>query len=330
MNFPTLHGFNGKGSTVADIIDGAPLEADIALYLKTFGIPRTGGKTTVIPVNPGTAPDTDLADIDAEWLVSMAPAAKFYVYQMPVYDNVNLLDAYTKVVSDNIADVANISLSRAENNNVDMALSLVPIFQQGAAEGITFEDISFGGVNAGLVPNRIFPLIPADMADGIAVGAVNAITSGGKIVAISGMPNSGGGVSELFPVMKLQQKLKGVNPNGRNTPDMSVVSEINGNSASLYFEGSWGGNFLFTNATPIASLIAEYKQMTGHRLGAFDRTMYRLVTSAGYKNGITDITTGCNGTKNGRAVCAKPGYDLTSGIGSFTDTYALGQRLKGH
>jgi subtilase family serine protease len=330
LDFPTLHGFNGKGSNVADIIDGAPLEADIALYLKTFGIARTGGKTTVIPVNTGTAPDTDLADIDAEWLVSMAPGAKFYVYQMPVYDNVNLLDAYTKVVSDNIADVANISLSRAENNNVDMALSLVPIFQQGAAEGITFEDISFGGVSAGLVPNRLFPLIPADMADGIAVGAVNAITSGGKIVAISGMPNSGGGVSELFPVFKQQKAVKGVNQSGRNTPDMSVVSEINGNSASLYFEGSWGGNFLFTNATPIASLIAEYKQMTGHRLGAFDRTLYRLYASAGYKNGITDITTGCNGTKNGRAICAKPGYDITSGIGSFTDTYSLGQRLKGH
>jgi subtilase family serine protease len=328
LNFPTLHGYDGKGSNVADIIDGVPLEADIATFLKQFGIKRTGGKTKVIPVNPGTSPDVDLADINAEWLVSTAPGARLYVYEMPVYDNVDLLDAYTKVVSDNIVDVANISLSRAENNNVDMALSLVPIFQQGAAEGITFEDISFGGVNAGLVPNRAFPLIPADMADGIAVGAVNAIVSGGKIVALSGMPNSGGGVSELFPVFKEQQGFKGVNQRGRNTPDMSVVSEINGNGASLFFENGWNGTFLFTNATPIASLIAEYKQMTGHRLGAFDRTLYRLVGRQGYKNGITDITTGCNGVLNGKAVCAKLGYDITSGIGSFTDTYTLGQRLK--
>jgi subtilase family serine protease len=328
LNFPTLHGYTGKGTNVGDIIDGAPLDADIATFLNAFGIKRTGGKTTVIPVNPGTAPDVDLADINAEWLVSTAPAARLYVYQMPVYDNVDLLDAYTKVVSDNIVDVANISLSRAENNNIDMALSLVPIFQQGAAEGITFEDISFGGVNAGLVPDRAFPLIPADMADGIAVGAVNAIVSGGKIVALSGMPDSGGGVSELFPVFKEQQGIKGVNPSGRNTPDMSVVSEINGNSASIYFENGWNGNFLFTNATPIASLIAEYKQMTGHRLGAFDRTLYRLFAKQGYKNGITDITVGCNGVLHNKAVCAKPGYDITSGIGSFTDTYALGQRLK--
>ena len=327
LDFPTLHGFDGKGAAVADVIDGAPLAADVALYLKTFGITRTG-KTIVVPVNPGIAPDTDLADIDAEWIVSTSPGAKYYVYQMPVYDNVNLLDAYTKVVSDNIADVANISLSRSENNNVDMALSLVPIFQQGAAEGITFMDISFGGVSGCLVPNRLFPLIPADMADGIAVGAANAITSGGKIVALSGMPNSGGGVSELFPVFKQQKNVKGVNQSGRNTPDMSVVSEINGNSASLYFENSWGGNFLYANSTPIASLIGEYKQMTGHRMGAFDRTLYRLYARQGYKDGITDITIGCNGVMNGRAVCAKPGYDLTAGIGSFTDTYALGQRLK--
>ena len=44
LDFPTLHGFDGKGSNVADIIDGAPIEADITLYLKTFGIARTGGK----------------------------------------------------------------------------------------------------------------------------------------------------------------------------------------------------------------------------------------------------------------------------------------------
>lgn len=168
------------------------------------------------------------------------------------------------------------------------------------------------------------------MADGIAVGAVNAIVSGGKIVALSGMPNSGGGISELFPVFKEQKGYKGVNQSGRNTPDMSVVSEINGNSASIFFENGWNGNFLFTNSAPIASLIAEYKQMTGHRLGAFDRTLYRIVGREGYKNGITDVTVGCNGAIDNKAVCAKPGYDIASGIGSFTDAYALGQRLKNH
>jgi subtilase family serine protease len=330
LNYPALHGFTGTGSKIADIIDGVPLEADISTFLKEFDIKRTGGATKVIPVNPGTSPDVDLADINAEWLVSTAPGAKLYVYEMPAYDNVNLLDAYTKVVQDNVVDVANISLSRSENNDVDMALSLVPIFQQGAAQGISFEDISFGGLNGGAVPNRLFPLIPADMPDGIAVGAVNAIVNGGKIVALSGMPNSGGGISELFPVMPEQKVIKGINQAGRNTPDMSVVSEINGSGASLYIEGGWNSPIvgIFTNSAPAASLIAEYRQMTGHRMGAFDRTLYKLFAKTGYKNGITDITVGCNGVLNGAAVCAMPGYDITSGIGSFTNTYALGQRLK--
>jgi hypothetical protein len=159
------------------------------------------------------------------------------------------------------------------------------------------------------------------------VGASNAIVSGGKVVAQSAMSNSGGGISELFPTFAEQKRVKGVDPAGRNTPDMSVVSEINGNSASLYFENSWGGNFLFTNAAPIASLVAEYKQMTGHRLGAFDRTLYRLFAKDGYQNGIVDITAGCNGVDHGAAVCAKPGYDITSGIGSFANAYVLGRRL---
>jgi subtilase family serine protease len=328
LNFPTLHGFSGKGANVADIIDGIPAEADIATFLKQFGIARTGPKTKVVRVNPGRPPDVDLADIDAEWLLSTAPGASFYVYEMPNYDNVNLLDAYTKLVQDNVADVANISLSRCENAQVDMALSLVPIFQQGAAQGITFEDVSFGGVSGCFVPNRLFPLIPADMADGIAVGGVNAIVGGGKILALSGMPGSGGGISEMFPRLPEQRAIKGTYPAGRNTPDMSVVSEINGNGPSLYFENGWNGNFIFANSTTVASLVAEYKQMTGHRMGAFHRTLYRLFARDGYKNGITDITSGCNGDLNGAPVCAKPGYDITAGIGSFTNTYALGQRLK--
>ena len=328
LNFPTRHGFDGKGAKIADVIDGVPTPSYVALFLKQFGITRTGPKTKVIAVNPGTAPDTDLANIDAEWLVGTAPGASFYVYSMPEFNNVNLVDAYSKIVQDNIVDAANISLSNLENNNVDLALALVPIFQQAAAQGISLEDISFGGLNGGLVTNRPFPLVPADMSDGVAVGGVNAIVTGGRIAALSGMPNSGGGISELFPVPPEQKGVKGVNQSGRNTPDISVVSEINGSGASIYFEGSWGGTFIFTNSAPVASLLGEYKQMTGHRMGAFDRTLYRLFAKNGYKNGITDITTGCNGVLNGQAYCAKPGFDLTSGIGSLTDTYALGQRLK--
>jgi subtilase family serine protease len=328
LNFPTRHGFNGTGTSVADVIDGAPDDAQVGIFLKYFGIARAVGRTTVVHVNPGNAPDQDLANIDAEWILGTAPGVHLYAYQMPVYNNVGLLDAYTKVVEDNVVDVANISLSRCENSQVDMALSLVPIFQQGAAQGISFENVSFGGVSGCFVKNRLFPLIPADMQDGLAVGSTNAIENAGKLVAQSGMPNSGGGVSELFPVLPEQSPIAGIDAHGRNVPDVSVVSEINGSGASLYFENGWNGNFIFTNSNPLAGLIAEYKQMTGHRLGAFDRTLYRLFARNGYANGLLDITSGCNGTYLGHPYCAKTGYDLTTGIGSLTDAYALGLKLK--
>jgi len=330
LDFPGRHGYDGHGVKVADIIDGAPLEADIQTFVHQFGIHRSGPPTVVVPVDGGNGPDQDLADIDAEWIVGTAPGVQLYAYDMAQYSDLTFVDALNQVVTDNVVDVVNTSLSRCESDTVVLALAVQPILEEGAAQGISFETVSFGGVNVCGIPDILFPLVPADSPDELDVAGSNVIEDGhGEIIAQTGMPGSGGGISAIVPVFPEQQRVRGVDPSGRNVPDISLVSEVNGSGSTLYIEGGWNNSFVgvFVNNAPMASLLAEYQQMAHHRLGAVDRTLYNVFAKRGYGPGLIDITSGCNGTYLGAAVCAKRGYDLTSGVGSISDAYRLGRWL---
>jgi subtilase family serine protease len=330
VNFPTYHGFDGRGVKVADVIDGAPVDADIQTFLQAFGIRRTGPATTVVPVDGGNGPDADLALIDAEWIVAAAPGVSLYAYNMSAFSDLGLVDAYNQVVSDNIVDVVNTSLSRCESDTVNLALAVQPIIKQGAAQGIAFESVAFGGVNVCGIPDFLFSLIPADSADSLAVGGSNVIENAdGEIIAQTGMPKSGGAISAIVPVFPEQQRIHGVDPSGRNVPDLIIPSEVNGGGSSLYFAGGWNNAFVgvFANNAPMAGLLAEYQQMAHHRLGAVNRTLYNVFARRGYSIGIVDIRSGCNGMYLNAPVCAKRGYDLTSGIGAISDAYRLGRSL---
>lgn len=330
LDFPVRHGYDGSGVKVADVIDGAPVESDIQTFLDQFGIRRTGPPTTVVPVDGGNGPDPDLADIDAEWILAAAPGIQLYAYDMSAFTDLGLVDAYNQVVSDNVVDVVNTSLSRCEYDEVLLALAVQPILEQGAAQGIAFESVSFGGVNVCGIPDVLFPLVPADSPDTLDVAGSNVIEDArGEVIAQTGMPGSGGGVSAIVPVFPEQQSIHGVDPSGRNVPDLSILSEVNGNGSSLYFAGGWNGSFVgvYVNNAPMAGLLAEYQQMAHHRLGAVNRTLYHHFAKHGYGRGLIDITSGCNGTYLGAPVCGVRGYDLTSGVGSISNAYRLGHWL---
>jgi subtilase family serine protease len=330
LDFPVRHGFDGTGVKIADVIDGAPLEADIQTFVNQFGITRTGGPTIVVPVDGGNGPDPDLADIDAEWIVASAPGAQLYAYDMAAFTDLGLVDAYNQVVSDNVVDVVNTSLSRCESDDPLLALAVPSILEQGAAQGIAFEAVSFGGVNVCGIPDILLPLVPADSPDNLDVAGSNVIEDdNAEIIAQTGMPGSGGGISAIDPVFPEQQPIHGVDPSGRNTPDISLVSAINGSGSSLFIEGAWNSSIvgIFVNNAPMAGLLAEYQQMAHHRLGAVDRTLYRRFAKHGYGQGLIDIKSGCNGMYLGAAVCAVHGYDLTSGVGSISNAYHLGHWL---
>ena len=77
---------------------------------------------------------------------------------------------------------------------------------------------------------------------------------------------------------------------------------------------------------PAAGLMATLQQMSGHRLGALDRTLYTLLQKKAYGGVFSDVTQGCNGSFGGVPICAAAGFDLSTGIGAV-DGYRLGKAL---
>jgi subtilase family serine protease len=324
-DFPVHHGTIGTGATVADVIDGAPSQADLAAFAKTFGIKRRNPQVTIVAVDGGKGLDVLQPDVDFEWMTAAAPGAKQIDYDVPELDAKDAYDAYTRVVSDDLADVVNTSWGACDSSFVTLGLALEPVYAQGAAEGIAFEGVEFGAPCGGW--KKPLPMSPGDMADGLAVGGsyVTENTSL-QILQQTALIGSNGGVSILVPVPVEQRRVAGVSPLGRNAPDLVIPVTINGAGASFAFDGTWIGGGAFVNNAPVAGLMATLQQMSGHRLGAFDRTLYTLFATKHYGSIFGDVTAGCSGSFGGAPICAKPGYDLSTGIGSV-DGYQLGKAL---
>jgi hypothetical protein len=111
------------------------------------------------------------------------------------FNDIGLVDAYNQVVTDNVVDVVNTSLSRCEYEEVLLAFAVQPILEQGAVQGIAFESVSFGGVNACGIPDVLFPLVPADTEDLAAQRSVSRQTNNTSApVCAIGTPSHLGGI----------------------------------------------------------------------------------------------------------------------------------------
>jgi subtilase family serine protease len=326
-DLPVEHGFDGTGTTVANVLD-ATADNGLQTFLSYYKIAAAFPTPTVVPVDGGSGESDDgpAADAAVEWLYATAPGAHVLEYAIPSLANQNVVDALTQVASDNRADVLNLSFGACELNTA-FAYAVLPIIKQLAAEGIAVESAAFGGAAYCGVPGVALPLVPADSADGLAVGGENVVEDGtNTILDASGFISSGGGVSVLVPVPVGQKPIKGVNGTGRNVPDIAFSAVVNGAGASYNWGGFWAGGQGFVNNPAAGGMLAEFTQMTHHRLGAFNQTLYDLFAKYGYGTVIRDIRVGCNGLIGGVPVCAKPDFDVTSGIGSV-DAFRLGSLL---
>jgi subtilase family serine protease len=69
-------------------------------------------------------------------------------------------------------------------------------------------------------------------------------------------------------------------------------------------------------AAPLfAGIVADAAQEAGHPLGNIGPRLYAM-SRHDARNGIADITAGCNTADGVPGFCARPGYDLASGIGT--------------
>jgi kumamolisin len=343
-DFPGPHGFDGTGVRVGEIAQGYLYASDLATFLAEFGITRKGPPPTVVPVD-GPCNITEACSLydsetDVEWLSALAPGADIYLYQVNNTTDfaVGALDGYNRVVSDNFVDVVNITneYSICEALEVNLVLLQNEIFEQGSATGMTF----VSNAQSCQAPYTNLPTEPADSPGVLGVTESTLFTDAhGNRVAETALLSEGGGVSALEPAPPEQLAIKGVNRSGRNAPDIATALFANGTGRSEYARtpaGSaprWiGGAFIpETNNAAVADMVAEWVQMSGGRLGAVDLTLYDIFAANGYSDAkgplFDDITSGCIGTYDGKAICARPGYDVATGIGA-PDGFDLGMALR--
>jgi kumamolisin len=318
-DFPTKHGYFGAGVTVADLIDGVLSDTlDVAPYLAEFGVTRTGPKTKQVNVAGGCLSygcfDSYSETIDAESIIGTAPAIAYEVYDVPYLSDVYISEGLKAIVSNDVADVVNVSFAGCETSLGESSIVNDEYIKMGAAEGISFENVAFGGANPCGAVSGFSVQSPADSPHALAVGgADNTVTNGLRSSPPILNTGTGGGVSVLFDKPGYQDKVR-TGP-GRALPDIAGPAAINTVGPSVYYSefGGWIGGFAFVNNAPVAGALAELAQLNGSRLGNVAGSFYKAYANT--KGDFADVTLGCNGAGGVEPYCAGPGYDVVSGLG---------------
>lgn len=222
QDFPVRHGYTGKNSNVADLIDGSVSDSDVAAFLHQFGIARSGPRTTPIRIDggcTGRCSDSFQATCDAEWTLAAAPGASLLTYQIPELIPNYIVDVFNAVTSDDSANIVNFSFGACEIQVFTLELALQPIVEQAAALGISVESVALGGANDCQQPPFVLPASPADLDTLTAVGGSSTFvdTAGAQLME-TGFIDSNGGASVVVPMPAYQAKTPGVDHSGRNVP----------------------------------------------------------------------------------------------------------------
>jgi subtilase family serine protease len=328
-DLPAKNGMTGLGRSSGLVMSGDFLESDLATYLSYFGVSRTGPPSTRVAVDGG-APQfpggaASEATLDVETIVSLAPGTALYVYELPTLQNRPVLDAYNRVVSDDLVDTLNSSFGDCEQlMHGQFSRAVDAIIEQAAAEGITFHSATgdSGIYQADCKGMSIGQ--PSDSPHGVAVGGTTLTVSSatGQVASEIGWgePGSGatgGGVSVIFKTPSFQTNVPNVIASGRNVPDVAFDGDST-TGTSIYFNGTWAGPDGGTSlSSPIfGAALTEIDQIQNSRAGNFDVTLYATWLENGYgpksKPYIRDITEGSI-----PPYFARPGYDQMTGIGAL-------------
>lgn len=139
---------------------------------------------------------------------------------------------------------------------------------------------------------------------------------------------TGGGLSKVFRRPSWQHRVRGVVGDHRGLGDIAVI----GAAESRVWAYSPGFNVLpgqkpgwvrvagtSVGSPFFAGIVTDAAQQAGHRLGTINPALYRLAATPqrAARAGITDLTAGCTTSHGVTGYCARPGYDLPSGIGTI-------------
>ena len=348
-NFPVMHGYGGNGQGVATLLDADYLNTDAKLEFTTFGIPRTNlGTRVYTDGSPYTTTDADGAGettLDAETIMSLAPASNYYLYLEPFFDDEGLSASYEKIVSDNLVGMVSSSFGACETDDPAFGYQTDYIAMEGSSEGITFSASTgdTGGGGCGVYVTNGAPqtikgvAIPAADYYFTGVGGTDYLyvvgvsgnsypgvnAAGENIAGENGWTFGGGGVSSINPLPTWQAATANIGTTGRNLPDVSFVADPDPPSSGevIFDGGSAAGSGGTSLSSPVfAALQTEINQVEGTRNGWVNPRLYAIQNAQGYY-AFHDILTGTNVFN----VAAAPGYDNVTGIGSVNGWLLAGE-----
>nr|MBA3826740.1 peptidase S53 [Ktedonobacterales bacterium] len=230
-------GIDGSGQNIAFLELSDFNDSDVQTYQQQNNV--SGGTFERVVVDGGAKLDSQGSvevELDMEVAFGMAPKVHQYVYEGP-NSGQGINDIYSQIVNDNKAKIVSISWGLCEQSTGSAELqALSTIFQQGAAQGITFYAAAgdAGAYDCGDTSLGVDS--PADDPNVTGVGGTALTTSAdgtygseqawscstGKCTQSAPQgEGGGGGVSANFPVPSFQSSLQpaGAQGQGRYVPD---------------------------------------------------------------------------------------------------------------
>jgi len=355
-DFPVQHGYGGRNHAAGSVVEADYLDADAASEFSAFGIPRTGTRSPIgfrrcTDPNGGPTCDgligagdpTGEATLDAEAIMSLAPAADYFEYLAPSLDDLDVETAYEQVLNDDLVDAINSSFGGCETDNPSFEYATNFLAMEGAALGITFS-ASTGDTGAfgcglytsnGVPQNELDIDVPAGDPYFTAVGGTSYLpitpADTNDYHQETAWTYGGGGHSVFEPIPSWQAALAGqsssaamVSTTFRNIPDIAMAADPGTNSGN--FGGSAGIGFVYCHdgtlgpagGTSLASpmfvaLQTEINEIQHSRNGFVNPSLYAMAAggSTEYAFAFRDVVSGTNGFYS-----AQTGYDDATGIGS--------------
>ena len=351
-----------SSTTVGVIAEGnvSEVTTDLRFAESVQGLPQV--PVTVVPVG---LPTTDTSgidewDLDTQSSTGMAQNVQtLYIYDTSSLTDSDIANAYDSWVSQDVAQLGNSSFGECEYTPwLDGAMKIDDdLFMQAAAQGQTmFASTGDTGSSCALAPTNGVPgsgppmvSYPASSPWVVGVGGTSVVSGSpsATYVGEAAWNSGGGGISQFENSTSWQQQ---ATPNStglaatnlRALPDIAMAADANTGAYWVYGQNipglgscssgcAVGGT---SEASPLAmGSYARLMSAHGNTLGFAAPQLYRnYVENENNETAVTgppptetlggfhDIISGANG-----AYTALPGYDYTTGLGTFDIAVMNGQ-----
>jgi subtilase family serine protease len=347
---------DGSYTDVAVIAEGnvSQVLSDLQFAESTQGLPQVPVNVVQVGLTSTDTSNTDEWDLDTQSSTGIAQnVQQLYIYDTTSLSDSDVANAYDKWVSDDLAQLGNSSFGECEYQaNLDGAMKIDDnLLMQAAGQGQTmFASAGDTGSACALAPTNGVPAsgppmvsYPASSPWVVAVGGTTVVANADGTYSGETAWNAGGGGLSLFENSEPWQQAAAPASTGlaatnlRSVPDIAMAADPNSGGYNVYSPnlpgvGSCSSGCAIggtSEASPLAmgasARILSWARMR-HIYRGFMTTYFYLnyekyqssaVTVDGPPptqalGGFHDIITGANG-----AYTALPGYDYTTGLGTF-------------